>query len=68
MNEENSNALFLLLAQKMASGGRLAYWELFVTHHPPADPQFIFHEMLSKELHQIDRNFSYKSFNIYEIK
>lgn len=68
MSEENSDALFLLFAQKMASGGRLAYWELFVTHRPPAGPQFIFHEELSKELHQIDRVFSYKSFNICEIK
>lgn len=61
------HSIFNSLSELMVKGGRIAYWELLTPRAPPLD-MFISHEKLSKELHDQDRVFFYKSFNVYEIK
>ncbi|XP_011405611.1 PREDICTED: uncharacterized protein LOC105313683 [Amphimedon queenslandica] len=66
-NEEVSCSICESVANVMAPGGRIVYWELQNTRPAPSSV-FHYHEKLSKELHAEDRVFYYKSFNVYEKK
>ena len=69
MSEEASGKLFELLAAKCRSGGRLAYWTLFVPRSPPRllRQKLKTHNSLSKSLWEEDRVFFWHGFNIEEV-
>ena len=52
----------------MASGSRIAYWELFTSRKPSPDGKLHYLKGLSERLAQIDRVFWYDAFRVYEVK
>ena len=69
MSSEASEAVFAALADKMAVGGRLAYWNLFTPRHPsPAlQPKLTHLKQLSADLHKTDRVFYYSEFCVVQV-
>jgi len=69
MSEEASDAVFTALADKMAAGGRIVYWNLFVSHYPPPallQSKLTHLKQLSTELHKTDRVFYYADFFVLQ--
>lgn len=71
MSVEAAEATFALLAKSVASGGRLAFWNLF-NHRLPSKELLERGKMthlkeLSEKLHQIDRVFFYSAFHVLQI-
>jgi len=70
MSEEASDVVFTALADKMAAGGRIAYWNLFVGHYPPPallQSKLTHLKQLSTELHKTDRVFYYTDFCVLQV-
>jgi len=70
MSEEASDVVFTALADKMAAGGKIAYWNLFVGHYPlPAllQSKLTHLKQLSTELHKTDRVFYYIDFCVLQV-
>ena len=67
MSDENSAALMTMLITKMPPGGRIAFWNLYNDRLPPKDnPNILFLQDLSQELHKEDRVLFYKAFYIIQ--
>lgn len=63
-----AKVIFDLLGSSMASGSRIAYWELFTSRKPSPDGKLHYLKDLSERLAQIDRVFWYDAFRVYEVK
>ncbi len=69
MSDEASDSMFDVFADRLRSGGRLAYWNLLVPRTPPARLHGRLRPRpdLSEPLHAVDRTWFYKSFHIDEV-
>jgi S-adenosylmethionine-diacylglycerol 3-amino-3-carboxypropyl transferase len=70
MSDADSQQLFKLLAKRLRSKGRLAYWNLLVPRTPSAPLLGKLKPLtaLSERHHKIDRTWFYKSFHIDELQ
>ena len=71
MSEEDAAATFELLAKSVASGGRVAFWNLFNRRAPSQvllqGGKMTYLDELSKQLHHVDRLFFYSAFHVVGI-
>lgn len=66
MSSTDSRDLFSLMSQKISSGGRLAYWNLYNDRFPDTDnSRLTILEDTSQELQKIDRVFFFKFYVCY---
>ncbi len=70
MSDAASDAMFAVLAERLRTGGRLAYWNLLVPRTPPSSLQHRLRPLkqLGERLHRIDRTWFYRSFHIDQVQ
>ena len=66
MSKESSDEMFDKLSQKVATGGRIAYWNLYNDRQPTETSSLVVLSQLSQQLYLQDRIWFYKSFHIVE--
>ncbi|MGE0172372.1 MAG: DUF3419 family protein [Oligoflexales bacterium] len=67
MNDELSQKMFGLLAQKTRPQGRIAFWNLFVPRQVKGNPMLAY-DPNSPTLWKSDRSWFYRDFLVYEVK
>jgi S-adenosylmethionine-diacylglycerol 3-amino-3-carboxypropyl transferase len=68
MSSAASDALFSRLAAVLEPGGRIAFWNLFVTRCPSRNaPRFQPRRALSRALWRRDRSWFYRDFHVVEV-
>ena len=71
MSEEAADSLFVQLAASMVTGGRIAYWNLYISQQPSSESArqwLCLLQDLSSSLYKEDRGLWYSSFNVLQVK
>ncbi len=67
MDEESAEKMFQLLSNKMAPGGRMAFWNLYNDRLPSKDISSLkYLSDLSQRLYLQDRAWPFQSFHVVE--
>jgi S-adenosylmethionine-diacylglycerol 3-amino-3-carboxypropyl transferase len=71
VSEDDCNAMFHLLVDKIRPGGRVAYWNLFTPRSPPdillKKQQLRSLSEVESQLHRKDRAYFYSAFHVEEV-
>ena len=71
MSQEATGDMFLVLADHMETGGRIAFWDMIECRVPSStavNEKFRWLDEEAARLHQQDRVFWYSAFHIAEVK
>ena len=71
MSQEATDDILLVLADHMATGGRIAFWDMIECRVPSStavNEKFTWLDEEAARLHQQDRVFWYSAFHIAEVK
>ena len=71
MSQEATGDMFLVLADHMETGGRIAFWDMIECRVPSStavNEKFRWLDEEAARLHQQDRVFWYLAFHIAEVK
>ena len=71
MSQEAADDILLVLADHMATGGRIAFWDIIECRVPSStavNEKFTWLDEEAARLHQQDRVFWYSAFHIAEVK